>query len=163
MKIFNGLANRTPLLILTSFLAFTLLSASCGAVNVTVTAPPTTVTKTIDPNPPTVKELEDKHFAYPEMQRISGDKLWQMISEANDTGAVQNLGTYVVYDNFQIIDVDNSVNFKKPGRIAGAINFPLSYYWVLDPQQDPKQEEVISYTQELQQMEDNLQIGRAHV
>jgi hypothetical protein len=97
-----------------------------------------------------------KHYSYPEMPRVTGDKLCEMISQANASGKIQNRGTYIVYDDFQIIDVRNGVNFKKPGRIAGAVNFPLSYYWVLDPQQDPKQEEVISYTQELQQLENNL-------
>jgi hypothetical protein len=135
-----------------------LLPACGGTKTVTVTAPPVTVSVTIDnpDSPPTIKELTDRHFTYPEMQRITGDKLWDMISEANASGRTQNAGTYIVYDDFQIIDVRYGVAFKKPGRIAGAVNFPLSYFWVLDPQQDPKQEEVISYTQELAQLEDNL-------
>jgi hypothetical protein len=124
---------------------------------VTVTAPVTKMVAVENPfTPPTVKQLTDAHFAFPDMQRITGDKLFQMIQDANSNGRTENRGTYIVYDNFQIIDVRNGVLFKKPGRIAGSVNFPLSYYWVLDPQQDPKQEEVISYTQELQQLEDNL-------
>jgi hypothetical protein len=131
--------------------------AKATTVAVTVTAPPVVVSKTVDSlNPPTMQQLIDAHYAYPEVQRISGDKLYQLIVDANASGKIQNRGTYIVYDDFQIIDVRNGVNFKRPGRIAGAVNFPLSYYWVLDPQQDPKQEEVISYTQELQQLEDNL-------
>jgi hypothetical protein len=135
-----------------------LLPACGGDKTVTVTAPPVTVSVTIkNPfSPPTVEELNDKHFTYPEMQRITGDRVYAMILEANASGRTQNAGTYIVYDDFQIIDVRYGVLFKKPGRIAGAVNFPLSYYWVLDPQQDPKQEEVTSYTLELQQLEDNL-------
>ncbi len=105
---------------------------------------------------PTPEELTAGHYTYPEFPRITAEKLHQMIYDANDTGRIFDPGTYVTYWDFVIVDVRNANAFKKPGRIAGAWNFPFSYYWVLDPREDPKPEEKESYQMELKALEANL-------
>ncbi len=116
--------------------------------------PPTTARDPLVP--PTPAELTAQHFASPDFPRITAEKVYQMMADANESGRIFEPGTYVVYWDFTLVDVKNPNDFKKKGRLAGAWNFPFSYYWTLDPREDPKPEEKEAYQAELTALKANL-------
>jgi hypothetical protein len=139
------------------------LPSACNSGNPTTTGAPqgsggtTPVATSADPLvPPKPAQLDAEHYAFPDFPRITAEKLHGMIADANDSGRIFEPGTYVVYWDFTIVDVKNPIDFKKKGRIAGAWNFPFSYYWVLDPREDPKAEEMQAYRDELTALNANL-------
>lgn len=130
------------------------------------TTPVTTTTKStvLRTNPPTVQELEDGHFLYPEIPRITAEQIKLMINEAQSSGRYVGAGAMVSWDDFIIIDarkskgdIVGSPGFSQPGHILGARSMPMTWYWVTDPREDPKPEEVEAYQQELTALEENIQ------
>jgi rhodanese-related sulfurtransferase len=106
---------------------------------------------TKDPlEPPTPEELESAHFWFPEFPRITAEKLWSEME-------VQDKIIYggMTWDNFFIIDVQEPTRYTKL-HLPGALNIPNSYYWVLDPREDPKPEEWDAYHNEQETLERRL-------
>jgi hypothetical protein len=156
---------KKPILsiIMLALVLFSLLPSGCKSgtpattgVSLATTDVSSTSSKSDPLIPPTPAELDAQHYAFPNFPRMTAEKLHQMIADANDSGRIFEPGTYVVYWDFTIVDVKNPVDFKKKGRIAGAWNFPFSYYWTLDPREDPKPEEIQAYKDELVALNANL-------
>lgn len=153
-----------------SLLALALMAAlsACGKSQDDNTASPgtpsTTVTATRDPfTPPTPEELAEKHFASPELPRITCEKIKQLIDEAKASKRFVGMGGMTTWTDFIIIDVRSSKGevlgapgFNQPGHILGARSMPMTWYWVTDPREDPKVEEVEAYKQELAALEENI-------
>jgi rhodanese-related sulfurtransferase len=141
-------------------IAFLILPSGCEYHSITssTTASQVTLWKTV-PNPftpPTPQELEKAHYAFPDFPRFTAEKLYQIVTDLKSTDAAIAVAANVVYEDMVLIDVRSADRFKKPGHIEGAINMPLSFYWVLDPQEEPKQEDVLDYEQEMYDLSLNL-------
>jgi rhodanese-related sulfurtransferase len=124
---------------------------ACSRYAPTGTVPEIITSKivTSDPMiPPSPEELEARHYAYPDFPRMTADRLDRIIKDVKTTAGLTRLPDNFAFPDIVLIDVRAPVNFQRPGHIKGAVNMPFSYYWVLDPQQQPKPESVTAYIQE---------------
>ena len=139
-------------------------AATTSALSTTTsTSPASTTSAAPRTTPPTVQELEEGHFLYPEIQRITAQQIKTIIDKAKEAGEYKGSGAMISWDNFIIIDVRSSKGevlgapgFGQPGHILGARSMPMTWYWVTDPREDPKQEEKEAYEQELTALEENI-------
>lgn len=120
-------------------------------VTPTTTTTSTTPTETRDPTlPPTAEEIEAEHYWFPEFPRITAEKLWSMM-QAEDKIMYGGM----TWDNLFVIDVQSPEKFTQL-HLPGSLNIPNSYYWVLDPREDPKPEEWDAYYNEQNTLERRL-------
>jgi hypothetical protein len=113
--------------------------------------------------PPTVEELTEEHFLDPEIPRITAEQIKMIIDAAQAAGEYAGSGGMISWDNFVIIDTRSSKGevlgapgFNQPGHILGARSMPMTWYWVTDPREDPKPEELQAYQLELDALENNI-------
>jgi hypothetical protein len=167
MRVINKIIRLPFILILAAALV---LPAACtpGAAATETTTPTSSITTTTAPptlrlDPPSVQELQDGHFIDPEMPRITAEQVKLYISEAQAAGRFVGAGAMVSWLDFVIVDVRDSKGeilghpgFTQPGHILGAYSMPMTWFWVTDPREDPKQEEWEAYELELEAFEKNI-------
>jgi hypothetical protein len=112
-----------------------------------------------------MKELEEGHFLEPEIGRITCEQVKLIIDEAHEANRFKGSGAMISWNDFIIIDtrsskgeVNGAPGFGQPGHILGARSMPMTWYWVTDPREDPKQEEREAYQQEITALEENIHI-----
>jgi hypothetical protein len=116
--------------------------------------------------PPTRQELINGHFAYPEIPRITAQKLNETLeaAEANKAYAQDQTRPWeTVWNDFVLLDVrpesgvdDMGIQGTSRGYIKGSMFIPFTFYWVNDPAKDVVSEEEYAYTMEQRSIEDDL-------
>jgi hypothetical protein len=157
-------------IVIAAILTMVVIASACStpAANTSIpitTASPTTTFVGPRTTPPTVEELTAEHFTDPEIPRITCEQIKIIIDEAKAAGKFKGSGGMMSWDDFFIIDVRSSKGevlgapgFNQPGHILGARSMPMTWYWVTDPREDPKQEELESYDLELKALEENIKL-----
>ena len=104
--------------------------------------------------PPTEEELEAGHYWFPEIPRITAEKLWSMMQkEIAENGKI--IEGNMFWDGIYVIDCQDQSDFTHL-HLPGALSVPNAYYWVLDPREDPKPEEWDAYYKEQEALERRL-------
>jgi len=168
--------NRSLGLVFAVLLLGSMAFSSCNSAAATPTTSATTSVPTSTPvstptpavlrtTPPTVQELEEGFYMDPEIPRITCEQIKILIDDAQKNNRFYGTGGMVAWQDFFIIDVRSSKGevtgapgFNQPGHILGARSMPMTWYWVTDPREDPKVEELEAYQQELTALEQNIEL-----